>query len=38
MQVSIKWLIDYIDFTETPEQLADKAEAAKLGEQQRAES
>lgn len=24
MQVSIKWLKDYIDFTETPEQLADK--------------
>ena len=24
MQVSIKWLHDYIDFTETPEQLADK--------------
>lgn len=24
MQISIKWLKDYIDFTETPEQLADK--------------
>lgn len=24
MQVSIKWLKDYIDFTETPKQLADK--------------
>ncbi len=24
MQVSIKWLKDYIDFSETPEQLADK--------------
>lgn len=24
MQVSIKWLKDYIDFTETPQQLADK--------------
>ncbi|MBQ7516436.1 MAG: phenylalanine--tRNA ligase subunit beta [Schwartzia sp.] len=24
MQVSIKWLKDYIDFTETPEKLADK--------------
>lgn len=24
MQVSIKWFKDYIDFTETPEQLADK--------------
>lgn len=24
MQVSIKWLKDYIDFTETPEELADK--------------
>lgn len=24
MQVSIKWLKDYMDFTETPEQLADK--------------
>lgn len=24
MQLSIKWLKDYIDFTETPEQLADK--------------
>lgn len=24
MQVSIKWLKDYIDFTETPEQFADK--------------
>ena len=24
MQVSIKWLKDYIDFTETPEQLGDK--------------
>ena len=24
MQVSIKWLKDYIDFTETPEELAEK--------------
>ena len=24
MQVSIKWLKDYIDFKETPEQIADK--------------
>ena len=24
MQVSIKWLKDYIDFQETPEELADK--------------
>ena len=24
MQVSIKWLHDYIDFTETAEELADK--------------
>ena len=24
MQVSIKWLKEYIDFTETPEELADK--------------
>ena len=24
MQVSIKWLKDYIDFLETPEELADK--------------
>lgn len=30
MQVSIKWLKDYIDFTETPEQLADKLTMASI--------